>query len=278
MTSAAIKGDRALASEHRPADVVASPLIVNHQRTDRIRELLALPIELEATGQFLTSRSGCTCGPDGVGGGTEVMLSDMAHAGSLTCRVGGMPSGSSQLPCSTHGMATGCTGLHHLHLSPRPRTDRLDRVTRPCVGRAFRLEEVQNVLGAGRRPKGDQAMVEVRERSPATDGDEARVTLLRQNHDRNVGRRSSRGRRTASPIAGSGSAYVPIWAIAESTTSRRKSRRAPGCPRAGPTGRGPCRHEVGGRAPRPARSTRRRDGWPSRGGPRRRGRRRRRCL
>ena len=60
-------------------------------------------------------------------------------------------------------------------------------------------------------------------------------------------------------------------------TCRRRSRRAPGRPRADPTGRGPCRREGGGCAPHPARSMRHQGGWPSHGAPRRRGRRRRRC-
>src|SRR5438093_13317825 len=76
--------------EHRPADLVAQPLIVQNQFANRIRELFALPTALEPSGALgLTSGGGRTGGLDRVGRSTELVCGDMCHhrglAGSESC-------------------------------------------------------------------------------------------------------------------------------------------------------------------------------------------------
>ncbi|MFN8487094.1 MAG: hypothetical protein U0350_05835 [Caldilineaceae bacterium] len=75
-------------------------------------------------------------------------------------------------------MATRCAGLSHRDLAAHPRSNLLDCLAGPQVGRLRRLEEVQNVLCARSRPNGEELMVGVRERPPAADGDEAGVAVF----------------------------------------------------------------------------------------------------
>src|ERR1700681_4894822 len=66
------------AVEHRPADVVPQPLVVEYELADRLRELVALPPALESPCAFVLSfRRGGACGLDHVGGRTELVRGDM---------------------------------------------------------------------------------------------------------------------------------------------------------------------------------------------------------
>jgi hypothetical protein len=175
--------------EHRPADLVAQPLIVQNQLAYRIRELLALPTALESSGAL-----GLACGGrrtrslDRVGRGTELVCGDMCHrrglAGSECC----VTSCSAQHPGRSHRMAARRAGLGHRDLASRPCPDLLDRLARPRVRRLHRLEEVQNVLRARGRPQSEEPMVRVGERSPAADGDEPGIAVLGKDHRSNVRR------------------------------------------------------------------------------------------
>lgn len=114
-------------SEYRPADVVAANLILQDDFSDLIRKLPALPVS------FTQGRSGmvgfgCPCGLDGIGGGTEIVLGDMAHAGRLASRESSKTSSFTQRPGRTHGVPAKRTGLHHRHLPTSPRACRLNRL------------------------------------------------------------------------------------------------------------------------------------------------------
>jgi len=171
------------AVEHRPADVVSQPLIIQDQRADRVRELFALPAALEPPGALTRAvRSGCTRRLDRVGRRSELVRGDVRHHCRLTGCICGMPSGSAQLSCRTHGMATRRTGLRHPDLAARPCPDLLDRLAGPPIRGLHRLEEVQNVLCARGRPQSEEPMVGVCERPPAADSDEARVAVFREDH------------------------------------------------------------------------------------------------
>src|SRR2546423_10272324 len=88
------------AVEHRPADVVSQPLIIQDQLADRIRELVALPSALDSPGALtLAFRSGCTRSLDGVGRSTELVCGDMRHRRRLAGSICGVPCGSAQLSC-----------------------------------------------------------------------------------------------------------------------------------------------------------------------------------
>ena len=79
-----MKALRPSAVEHRPADLIPQPLILQDKFANRSGELLALPTALEPAGA-LTLVSGCgrTRGFDGVGRSTELVCSDMRHCCGL---------------------------------------------------------------------------------------------------------------------------------------------------------------------------------------------------
>jgi len=91
---------------------------------------------------------------------------------------GGVPGGSAQHSCRSHGMATRRSGLRHLDLAARPCPNLLDRLAGPRVQGLHRLEEVQNVLRAQSSPQSQELMVGVRKRSPAADGDETGIAIF----------------------------------------------------------------------------------------------------
>ena len=59
----------------------------------------------------------------------------------------------------------------------------LDGATGSRIGRRHRLEEGQDVLGAGCRPPRQETVVRIGERASTPDRDEARVTYAGENHE-----------------------------------------------------------------------------------------------
>ena len=163
--------------EHRPADVVSQPLVVEDEFADCIRELFALPTALEPSGAVSPAGAGC--------GRSELVRGDVRHDSGLTGCMCGMPSRSARLPCRTHGMAARGARLRHCDLAASPCPNLLDCLEGPRIRGPHRLEEMQNVLCARGRPESQEAMVGVRERGAATDRDEATVTVLGQDHATN---------------------------------------------------------------------------------------------
>src|SRR5256712_3315341 len=83
---------RRLAVEHRPADVVPQPLVVEYELANRLRELVALPPALESPCALaLSFRRGSTCGLDRIGGRTELVRGDVCDGRGLAGSVRGMP-------------------------------------------------------------------------------------------------------------------------------------------------------------------------------------------
>lgn len=160
-----LRGVDKSAVEHRPADVVSQPLIVKDEFANGIRELFALPPTLKA-GPLLAPRGSRTRRLDRVGGRTELVGGDVRHHCRLAGCICGMSSGSAQLSCRSHGMATRRTGLRHPDLAARPCPDLLDRLAGPRIRGLHRLEEVQNMFCARGRPQSQEPMVGVRERPP----------------------------------------------------------------------------------------------------------------
>src|SRR5688500_6154322 len=94
------------AVEDRPADSIAPALVVKDELSNRLRELLALPLALQPASAFdLALRRGRTHGLDGVGGRTEFMGGDVRDRRCLTRSVGGMASRPAQLSCGGIGGA-----------------------------------------------------------------------------------------------------------------------------------------------------------------------------
>src|SRR5512135_113222 len=84
------KPSRPSAVEHRPADVVSQPLILQDELANRIGELCALPTALEPAGALsLAPGGGCTRGFDRISRSTELVCGDMRHR----CRLAGSKCG-----------------------------------------------------------------------------------------------------------------------------------------------------------------------------------------
>ena len=94
----------------------------------------------------------------------------------------GVPGGSAQLSCRSHGMATRRPGLRHPDLTARPCPNLLDRLAGPRVRGLRRLVEVQNVLRARGSPHHQEPVAGVRKRPPTADGDEAGVAIFGEDH------------------------------------------------------------------------------------------------
>jgi hypothetical protein len=99
-------------------------LIVEDEGPYRFRELFALPTALAISSNLtLAFRHSGTRGFDRVGGSTKVVCGDVRYYRGLAGSIGGVPSGSAQCSCRSHGMATCGTRLRHRDLAacPSPR-------------------------------------------------------------------------------------------------------------------------------------------------------------
>ncbi len=171
------------AVEHRPADLVSQLLIFEDAFANRLGELFALPTALAPAGALSLACGGSrTRGLDRIGSSPEFMCGDMRHRGRLAGRIGGVPSGSTQLSGRRLGMASRRAALGHLDLAARPGPRLLDRVARPRVRGLDRLEEGQNVLCARGRPQSQEPVVGIRQRPAAADGDKAGVAFFGEDH------------------------------------------------------------------------------------------------
>ena len=66
------------------------------------------------------------------------------------------------------------------HFTADPGSTDIDSLAGPAVTRLMILEQMQHVFGAQEGPVSQQSVVYVRQSSPATDGDQPRITLLRE--------------------------------------------------------------------------------------------------
>ncbi len=175
--------DGGSAVEHRPADLVAQPLIVQHEFADRFRKLVALPAALPPPGSLLLAlHRGSTRCSYRVGSSAKFVRGDMRDDGGLAGGIGGMPGSSAQVPGRAHRMATRRASLHHFHLATRPPAGMFDRLARSSIRRPSQLEEVEHMLRAGRRPQRQQSVIRVGERPAAADRHEARISDRRKDH------------------------------------------------------------------------------------------------
>src|SRR5437870_2473438 len=141
------------AVEHRPADVVAQPFVVEYKLANPLRELVALPPALESPCALaLSFRRGSTCGLDRIGGRTELVRGDVCDGRGLAGSVRGMPCCPAQVSGRGHCMATRRASLGHRDLAAHPGAGPLNRLTRSQVLRPSRLEPVEDVLRARCRP------------------------------------------------------------------------------------------------------------------------------
>src|SRR5205823_4923312 len=102
------------AAEHRPADVVAYPLVVEYELANGLRELVALPPALALPGALaLSCRCGSTYGLDRIGGRAELVRGDVRDDRRLPGSVGGMACCPTQVSGRGHRLAAGSAGLGH---------------------------------------------------------------------------------------------------------------------------------------------------------------------
>jgi len=178
---------RALAVEHRPADVVPQPLVVEYEIANRLRELVTLPPALESPCTIaLAFRRTGTCGLDRIGGRTERMRGDVRNHPGLASGVRGMPCRATQVSGGGHRPAGRPASLGHLHLATHPGASMRDRLTRSWVFRPSRLEQVKDVLRARCRPEREEPMIRIGERPTAADRHEPWISDLREDHRRHV--------------------------------------------------------------------------------------------
>src|ERR1700704_4438214 len=100
------RADALSAVEHRPADVVPQPLVVEYELANRLRELVALPPALEPPCALaLSFRRGSTCGLDRIGGRTQLVRGDVRDDCCLASSIFGMPGCPAQVSGRGHCMA-----------------------------------------------------------------------------------------------------------------------------------------------------------------------------
>src|SRR5438445_352343 len=170
-----------LAVEHRPADVVPQPLVVEYELADRLRELVALPPALESPCALaLSFRRGGTRRLDRIGGRTELVRRYVCDDRRLAGGVRSMAWRPTQISGRGHCMASCRACLGHGDLAARPGPPEFDRATRSQVLRPSRLEEVQDVFRARCRPQGEEIVIRISEGPTAADRHETRVAFFRE--------------------------------------------------------------------------------------------------
>jgi len=170
-------------AEHRPAEVVPQPLVVEYELANRLWELVALPPALETPCALaLSFQRGRTCGLDRIGRRTELVRGDVCDGRGLAGSVRGMPCCPTQVSGRGHGMAGRRASLGHRDLATRPGAGPRDRLTRSRVRRLRRREEVKDVLRARCRPQGEELVIRVGEDPTTADRHETRVAVFREDH------------------------------------------------------------------------------------------------
>lgn len=178
--------------EYRPTDAVAASLVLQDDFSDLIGKLPALPVSFSLARSRMAGL-GCLGGLDGIGGGTEIVLGDMAHAGRLASGESSKTSSSTQRPGRTHGVPAHCAGLHHGHLATSPRSCSLDRLAGTQVRWLLIFEQVQHVLCASGGPNGQELMILIGERPAPADSYQARVPQLGKDHTNSLSLLSAAG-------------------------------------------------------------------------------------
>ena len=120
-----------LAVEHRPADSVSQPLVIQYKLANRLRQLLALPLTFLPTGAFtLAVWRSRAYRFDCVGRCAEFVGGDMSYRRGLSGSIRRIPRGTGQIPCRGLRMA-GCRArLRHRDLAPYPSSRQLDCLAR----------------------------------------------------------------------------------------------------------------------------------------------------
>jgi hypothetical protein len=167
--------------EDVPADGAPALLIVENEFTDSGREVHPLPLPfLGPSLRGVVGWDTCASRPDGVRRSAKVMGGDVRYRSRLARRQ------CSELRWIGHPARRGIrlesrsARVTHTHLTADPGSTEIDSVAGPAVTWLMILEQMQHVLGAQKGPVSQQSVVFVRQSAPATDGDQPRITLFRE--------------------------------------------------------------------------------------------------
>ena len=187
--------------ENVPADGASALLIVENEFADGGGELHPLPLPF--LDPSLCSVIGWHAGtgrPDGVRRSAQVMGGNMSHGNRLPRRQG------SELRRIGHAASRGIRlerrsmCVTHAHLTTDPSSTDIDSLVGPAVTWLLMLEQMQHMLGAQEGPVGQQPVVLIRQSAPATDGDQPRIALFREDrHPRIPTMHQATPRRVARP-------------------------------------------------------------------------------
>ena len=135
--------DACSAVEDRPADVVPQVLVLKYELSNRLWELVTLPLALEsARGLGLVIRRSSTCGLDRIGCRAEFVGCDVRHGASLASCVRSVTCCPLLVSRCPHCMAARRAGLHHLDLAMNPGAGMLDGLTRSWILGVSGFEQV----------------------------------------------------------------------------------------------------------------------------------------
>lgn len=175
------------AIEGRPADVISQTLVVENERANLARKLVALPLAFATS--YLGARtvgSGGSRGPDRIGSCPKFVRGNMRDCRCLTSGIGGKAWSAVQIASGGVGVAGGLARLFHGDFPTCPSPSQLDRVAGPWIERSNGFEEWQGMLRARRCPQSQELMVGIGEGAASSNGDESRITDLGKNHARTV--------------------------------------------------------------------------------------------
>jgi hypothetical protein len=192
--------------EHVPADGAPALLIVENEVTDSGREVHPLPLPFPGPSlRSVVVWGACAGRPDGVRRSAQVMGGDVSHRNRLARRQ------CSELRWISHPAGRGIrlesrsVCVTHPNLTADPGSTDIDGLARPAVTWLMILEQMQHVLGAQEGPASQESVVFVRQSAPATNGDQPRIALFRQDRHTpipTIDEATSRGREfSAFPMA-----------------------------------------------------------------------------
>jgi hypothetical protein len=167
--------------EDVPADGAPALLIIENEFTDGGREMPPLPLSfLGPSLRSVVSWDACTGRPDGVRCSAQVMGGDVSHRSRLARRQCSEPRWIGHP--ARRGIRLECRSacVTHKHLTADPGSTGIDGVAGTAVTWLIILEQMQHVLGAQEGPVSQQSVVFVGQSAPATDSDQPRITLLRE--------------------------------------------------------------------------------------------------
>ena len=160
-------------------------LVVENEFTDGGREVHPLPLPfLGPSFRSVVGWDACAGRPDGVRRSAQVVGGDMSHRNRLARRQ------CSELRWIGHPARRGIrlksrsACVTHTHLTADPGSTDIDSIAGPAVTWLMILEQMQHVLGAQEGPVSQQSVVFVSQSASATNGDQPRVTLFRE--DRHI--------------------------------------------------------------------------------------------